>query len=109
MHLKQPEFKYSVCDPFTKNKERIKKFKEMGNSRCIYQNELDKALSQYDMAYRDFKNLNRRTTADKALRDKSFNIAKNLKNDEYQRGLSSAVHKKDQVEKLKIRLFLMKP
>ena len=25
MHLKQPEFRYSACDPFTKNKERMKK------------------------------------------------------------------------------------
>ena len=24
MHLKQPGFTYSACDPFTKNKERIK-------------------------------------------------------------------------------------
>ena len=28
MHLKQPEFTYSVCGTFTKNKERIKKFKK---------------------------------------------------------------------------------
>ena len=28
MHLKQPEFTYSACGPFTKHKERIKKFKE---------------------------------------------------------------------------------
>ena len=27
MHLKQPEMTYSVCGPFTKNKERIQKFK----------------------------------------------------------------------------------
>ena len=32
MHLKQPGFTYSVCGPFTKNKERIKKFKEMGDT-----------------------------------------------------------------------------
>ena len=25
MHLRQPGFTYSVCGPFTKNKERIKK------------------------------------------------------------------------------------
>ena len=43
MHLKQSQFKYSACDPFAKNKERIKNFKETGNSRNIYQNELDKA------------------------------------------------------------------
>ena len=27
MHLKQPGFTYSACGPFTKNKERIQKFK----------------------------------------------------------------------------------
>ena len=33
MHLRQPRLAYSVCGPFTKNKERIKKFKERGHSR----------------------------------------------------------------------------
>ena len=28
MHLRQPEFTYSACEPFTKNKERMKKYKE---------------------------------------------------------------------------------
>ena len=32
MHLKQPGFTYSACEPFTKNKEKIQKFKETGNS-----------------------------------------------------------------------------
>ena len=50
MHLRQPEFTYSACRPFTKNKERIQKFKESGNSRYIYQNDLDKACFQHDMA-----------------------------------------------------------
>ena len=27
MHLTQPGFTYSTCGPFTKNKERIQKFK----------------------------------------------------------------------------------
>ena len=40
MHLKQPGFIYRTCEPFTKNKERIQKFKETGDSRYIYQNEL---------------------------------------------------------------------
>ena len=26
MHLKQPDFTYSACGPFTRNKERIEKF-----------------------------------------------------------------------------------
>ena len=40
---------------------------------------VDKACFQHDMAYRDFKDLNRGTAADKTLRDKAFNIAKNPK------------------------------
>ena len=43
------------------------KFKETGNSRYIYQNELDKACFQYDMAYGDFKDLTRRTASDKGV------------------------------------------
>ena len=39
MHLRQPGFTYSASGPFTKNKERIKKFKETGDLRYIYQNE----------------------------------------------------------------------
>ena len=31
MHLKQPGFTYSACGPFTKNNERIEKFKETGD------------------------------------------------------------------------------
>ena len=58
MHLKQPEFTYSTCGPFTKNKERIKKIKETEKQRYIYQNELDKACFQHAMAYGDFKDLN---------------------------------------------------
>ena len=36
MYLRQPGFTYSACGPFTKNKERIKKIKEIGDSRYIY-------------------------------------------------------------------------
>ena len=39
MHLKQPRFTYSACGPFTKDKERIQKFKETGDANCIYRNE----------------------------------------------------------------------
>ena len=44
IHLRQPGFTYSACGPFTKNKERIQKFKETGYSRYIHQNKLDKAF-----------------------------------------------------------------
>ena len=50
MHLKQ-----SACGSFTKHKEKIQKFKEMGDLRYIYQNKLDKACFQHDRAYVEFK------------------------------------------------------
>ena len=56
MHLKQPGFTYSACGPSTKNKERIQKFKVTGDTSYIYENELDKACFEQDMAYGDFKN-----------------------------------------------------
>ena len=90
MHLKRPGFTYSAWGPFTKNKERIQKFKETGDKDYIYKNELDKACFQHDIAYGDFKDLERRTTFDKVLRDKAFNIAKY---DGYQRGLAYIVYK----------------
>ena len=93
MHLKQPGFTYTACGPFTKNKERIWKFKETGYKSYIYKTELDKPCFPHDMAYRDFKDLKRRTASDKILRDKEFNIAKNPKFDGYQRGLASMVYK----------------
>ena len=40
MHLRQSQFVYSACGPFTRHKERIKKFKRTGNTRYIYRNEL---------------------------------------------------------------------
>ena len=45
----------------------MKKFKETGDSRYIYQNELDKAYFQHDTVYGDFKDVTRRTTSDKTL------------------------------------------
>ena len=45
------------------------------------------------MAYGDFKGINRRTAADKALLDKVFDIAKDPKYDGYQRGTASMVFK----------------
>ena len=67
MHLRQLGFTYSACGPFRKNKERIQKFKETGDSRCIYQNKLHKACFQNGMTYGSFKDLTRRTAFDKVL------------------------------------------
>ena len=74
-------------------KQRIQKFKQAEDSWYIYQNELDKACFQHDMAYRDFKDLSRRLVSGKILRDKAINIAKNPKYDGYQHGLASMVYK----------------
>ena len=93
MHLRQPGFTYSACGSFTKNKERIQKFKQTGDSGYIYRSELDKACFQHDMAYGDFKDLAKRKAADKVLRDKTFNITKDPKYDGYQRGLASMIYK----------------
>ena len=64
MHLRQPGFTFSACGRFTRNKERIQKFKQTGDLRYIYRNELG-------------------TAADNILRDKAFNIAKDSKYDGY--------------------------
>ena len=76
MRSKQPEFTYSACRPFTKNKERIQKFEETGGTNYIYKNELDKTCFQHDMAHGDFKDLAKRSASDKVLRDKAFKIIK---------------------------------
>ena len=93
MNLRQPRFTYSACGPFTKNKERIQTFKETGDSRYIYQNELDKSCFQHDMAYGNIKDSPRRTASDKVLCDKAFKIAKNPRYDGYQRGLVLMIYK----------------
>ena len=40
------------------------------------------------MAYRDYKDLKRRTAADKVLCEKAFKVAKNSKHDGYQSGIA---------------------
>ena len=92
MHLREPGFTYSACGPFTKNKKRIKKFMQSGNTDLIYKNELNKACFQHDMAYSKSKDLVKRTQPDKVLREKAFKIANNPKDDGYQRGLASMVY-----------------
>ena len=51
MQLKQLDFTYTACGPYTKNKKRIEKFMQTGNTNFIYKNELDKACFQHDMAF----------------------------------------------------------
>ena len=75
---------YIACGPVTKTKnkkkqtnkqkitERIRKFKETGYSRYIYETKLDNACFEHGMAHRDFKDLTRTTASDKILHDKVF-------------------------------------
>ena len=42
--LKQPRFTYNACVPFTKNKERIEKFMQTGNTNFIYKMNLIKLI-----------------------------------------------------------------
>ena len=74
MHLRQSGFTYSACGPFTKNKQRIQKFMQTGDTNYIYKNELDKACFRHDVAYGDFTDLKRRTQSNKILKDKLLQL-----------------------------------
>ena len=67
LHLKQPGFTYSACGPFTKHRKRIQKFRETGNLKHLYINELDKACFAHDTAYFDSNYLAKRTVSDNIL------------------------------------------
>ena len=45
VYLRQIGFTYNVCEPLTKNKIRIQKFKETGDSSYIYRNDLNNPCS----------------------------------------------------------------
>ena len=74
-------------------KKEFKKFKQTGDTRYIYRNELDTACFQHDSAYADHKDLINRKKSDKFLRDKVYNIPSDPEYDGYQRGLASMVYK----------------
>ena len=80
-------------DHLLKTKKESKSLKKTVDTKYVYRNELDKACFQHDMAYGNLKDLAKRTTADKILRDKTFNIVKDPKYDGYQRGLASIVYR----------------
>ena len=92
IHLRQPQFTYSACGSFTRHEERIQKFKETGDTNYVFKNELDEACFVHGAAYSDSKDLTKRTIADKNLKNRAFDIAKDPKYDGYQRGLASMVY-----------------
>ena len=70
-HLKQPEYTYSPCGPFTKHQEKYEKFGETGNLKYLYKNELDKACFAHDKAHSD---LAMRSISDKILKDRAMKL-----------------------------------
>ena len=62
LHLRQPGFTYSACGPFTKHRE---KFRETGNLKHFYRNELDEACFPHGGAYSDSKDLAKTNISDK--------------------------------------------
>ena len=52
--------------------EEFKKFRETGNLKYLYSNELDNACFAHDAAYSDSKDLAKRTISDKILRDRTY-------------------------------------
>ena len=87
IHLRQSQFTYSACGPFTRHEERIQKFKETGDTNYVFENELDKACFVHDAAYSDSKDLTKKNHCRQKF------IAKDPKYDGYQRGLASMVYK----------------
>ena len=75
MYLKQPGFTYSACGPFTKNKERIQKYKKQEIQAVFTKMNLIKLV--FKMIWH-MRILPRKKTSDRILRDKAFNIAKIL-------------------------------
>ena len=93
LHLRQPGFTYSVCGPFTKHHERIKKFRESSNLKHLYRNKLGKSCFAHDAAYSDSKYLAEGTISDKVLKGRANEIAKDPKEDGYQTALANMVYK----------------
>ena len=79
MHLRQPQFVYSACGPFTRHNERIKEFKHTGDTRLLYRNELDKACFKHDAAYTKYKDVKNRLISDQKLKNSAYDIASNPK------------------------------
>ena len=93
LHLKHPGFTHSACGQFTKHSEKIEKFREAGNLKKLYRNELDKDCFAHDAAYSNSKYLAKRTISDKILKDGAYETARNRGYDGYQRELASIVYK----------------
>ena len=93
LHLKQPGFTYTACGTFTKHSKRIKKFRKTGNLKRLYRNELDKTCFAHDVTHSGSKDLAKRTSSDRILKDRSYEIARNRNYGGYERASASMVYK----------------
>ena len=78
MDFRKPGFRDSACgDHSLKIKKEQKNIqKQTRDSRYIYHNKLDESCFKHDMAYGDFKDLNRRIFADKLLSERVLILLK---------------------------------
>ena len=86
LYLRQPWFTYRPRGLYTKHLERIKKSRDRGDLKHIYESELDKVCFAHDAAYSGSKGLAKTTISYKLLKDRAYEIAINPKYDGYQRG-----------------------
>ena len=93
MNLRQPGFTHSAWGSFTKHRERIQKFKDTGNLKYLYRNELDKACIPHDAAYSVSKDVAKNTISEKVLKERGCEIARNPNYDGYQKALASMFYK----------------
>ena len=110
MHLRHPDLHIVRVDHLQKKRERTQTFKEAGDSRYIYQNDLDKACFQHEMACGDFKDLTRRTASDFMIKHLILLKTRNILdiNVDLLQWFINFLIKKLQVEQLKIKIFLIK-
>ena len=96
MHLKQPGFTYTACDPFTKNKERIESLCRLEIQILFINMNLIRLVFNMIWLMVKTKDLVKRTQSDKVLKakakDKAFKVTSDPEYDGYQRGLASTVH-----------------
>ena len=101
MHLIEPGFAYSTCGPFTKTKSRPQKIKRDRRFQ-LYLLKWTRFFFQHKRAYRYFKDLPRKITSGKALRDKALLCMTNINVDLHQK--ISEISGKSENQKLENKL-----
>ena len=76
LHLKQPGFFYNACGTFTNIVTEF--IRETNNWKHLHRNEFDKSCFAHEAAYSDSKDLAKGITSDKILKDRTYEIARNM-------------------------------